>query len=238
MNKVLILVISFFVFPSCSYWKVLDYYNMVDPVRIIKQEEKGKIVFYDGEQELLRPNYLKNNTSIEGVDSNSNGIRDDIEIWINRTYKSYNLRKAMKSSARATHELLLSLKQYHDFKNEINSKSILVIDEKIKGEKLNVINKIHKREIANMCLSILLRYYNHDDIFDSHRKNLEWLEYYSTEERGDIFYYTLREILHDGVSVDLSFCEKWKVCDFLVEDSQKIETKCKNTFFRINYEKK
>ena len=240
MSKVLILIISFFIFPSCSYWKVLDYYDMVDPVRIKKQEEKGKIVFYDGEQEPPWPNYLKNNTSIEGVDSNNNGVRDDVEIWINRTYNnSYNLRKATKSLARTTHALLLSLKQYHDFRNKINEKSILVIAEKMKGEKLNVNNKIHQRDIAHVCLSFLLDFNNPNKIGNSDpREQIEWLEFYSTEERGDMYYYTLRGILFVGAGSGLPLCESWKVCDFLVEDSQNIETKCKNTFLRINDEKK
>lgn len=47
------------------------------------------------------PNSTENNKTMLGVDSDNNGIRDDIDIWINRTGKSYNERMALRQWARA-----------------------------------------------------------------------------------------------------------------------------------------
>lgn len=38
--------------------------------------------------------------TVDGVDADNDGIRDDVEIWINETAKGYNLNKALKQVAR------------------------------------------------------------------------------------------------------------------------------------------
>lgn len=47
------------------------------------------------------PDRTENEKTILGIDSDKNGIRDDVDIWINRTGKNYNERMALRQLARA-----------------------------------------------------------------------------------------------------------------------------------------
>ena len=55
---------------------------------------------FDGEVEPSMPNLFINSFTLMGVDSNNNGIRDDVDIWINRTGLDYNERMAMRQYAK------------------------------------------------------------------------------------------------------------------------------------------
>jgi hypothetical protein len=55
------------------------------------------------------------NKTIEGVDSNHDGVRDDVEIWINRTAEDEYVRLSLKSK----YKYMLKLFSY--FKHSANS---------------------------------------------------------------------------------------------------------------------
>ena len=58
----------------------------------------------DGSLEPPHPNFWKNTFSMKGVDSNKDGVRDDVERWINRKFpgdEKYNLRNLYKQEARS-----------------------------------------------------------------------------------------------------------------------------------------
>ena len=73
---------------------------------LIHRAYKAKIqfsefMFFDGEFEPAIPDKENNSKDYVGIDIESNGIRDDIDIWINRIAKSYNERQGMRQYARA-----------------------------------------------------------------------------------------------------------------------------------------
>ena len=47
------------------------------------------------------PDRVKNNNTLLGVDSNMNGVRDDLDIIINRNFKDYNERMAAREFVRS-----------------------------------------------------------------------------------------------------------------------------------------
>lgn len=61
---------------------------------------------YDGEVEPPFPNLNDDIKTIQGIDKNKNGIRDDVEIWINRTFNKYNHRKALKAYVLAKYNIM------------------------------------------------------------------------------------------------------------------------------------
>jgi hypothetical protein len=66
-----------------------------------EQEKHSEIKIFDGELEPAMPDKKENDKTILGIDSNKNGIRDDIDIWINRTGLVRNERMAMRQYAKA-----------------------------------------------------------------------------------------------------------------------------------------
>lgn len=60
-----------------------DYTFLMD--KVLKQKEYFQQVNFYGEAESEAPDLKINNQTILGLDSNDNGIRDDIDIWINRS---------------------------------------------------------------------------------------------------------------------------------------------------------
>ena len=66
----------------------------------------------NGKLEPPAPDPLENNASILGVDSNNDGVRDDVERWINRVVKKWGnskyKRMFLRLHAKNTHMLLKS----------------------------------------------------------------------------------------------------------------------------------
>lgn len=59
---------------------------------------------FDG---VIEPDIPVENDSLLGVDNNKNGVRDDVEIWINRSGDTYNKRMSLRQYA-ADFQYLLS----------------------------------------------------------------------------------------------------------------------------------
>ena len=96
--SVMVLVLT----QSCSAFES-DYEKLMNPIKKIKLAEKkaGKPApAFDGVVEPDFPDEKENNKTLEGVDSNHDGVRDDIEIWINRTAEDEYVRVAMKENYR------------------------------------------------------------------------------------------------------------------------------------------
>lgn len=103
-NKLFFLVLLIFCFscaPRTDSALTAKYWDLMKPVLNEKNKDSNDIQF-DGETEPLFPDYQKNNSNFEGIDTNSNGVRDDVEIWINRSLKDSNVRKALKDLAKYT----------------------------------------------------------------------------------------------------------------------------------------
>lgn len=95
---------------SCS---TTEYDESMKHASIKKQNDQRKVQLFDDEVEPQMPDLKINNESILGIDSNDNKIRDDIEIWINRTGKNYNERKAMKQYAQSKYEYYIEVDRYN-----------------------------------------------------------------------------------------------------------------------------
>lgn len=81
-----------------------DYEKVIGPALKNKLEDKNLNPIFDGVIEPQMPNPKDNDKTLLGADSNNNGIRDDIDIWINRTGKNYNERMALRQYAIALRE--------------------------------------------------------------------------------------------------------------------------------------
>lgn len=75
------------------------YKELIAPVKAIKLKESTPFMI-DGQIEPVFPDENENNLRIGGIDSNNNGVRDDLEIYINRRAKSRNDRLALKQFAK------------------------------------------------------------------------------------------------------------------------------------------
>lgn len=112
MKKILrnssVLILSIIVFGlSFFYLKFLDSdYNSLIKQAYKRRDEFPQFVVFDGEYEPAIPDEEKNLKGHLGLDSDHNGIRDDIDIWIDRTGFSFNERMAMKQYAKALQVLL------------------------------------------------------------------------------------------------------------------------------------
>ena len=92
MKKILLVLILGVVTASCN-----RYEELVGQAR--DNKEKKGVQFFDGEKEPEFPEAKENNQTILGVDNNKNGIRDDIDVWINYTAKDKNQRMALRQLA-------------------------------------------------------------------------------------------------------------------------------------------
>lgn len=54
----------------------------------------------DESMEVAIPNEKENNKTLEGIDQDDDGIRDDIQRWINGLSETYEVKQALKQAAR------------------------------------------------------------------------------------------------------------------------------------------
>lgn len=116
--KNLFLIVTLALTQSCS-WFESDYDKLMNPIKKIKLTEKkaGKPnPVFDGVVEPDFPDEKENNKTLEGVDSNHDGVRDDIEIWINRTAEDQYVRWAMKDYYK---KALIMYKSFQDNQTEL-----------------------------------------------------------------------------------------------------------------------
>jgi hypothetical protein len=109
----IIILASIFLLSSCDLFES-DYERLIKDVRAQKLKEKKLGIpnpVFEGIREPDFPNEEENNKTFEGVDANKDGIRDDIEIWINRISEDKEVRIATK------HYFKLNLKFIRGVKN-------------------------------------------------------------------------------------------------------------------------
>lgn len=75
-----------------------EYSNIIKEARLNKLKHPEQRVF-DGEVEPNFPD-KNNDKTLLGIDENKNGIRDDVDIWINYVGISYNHRMALRQLAK------------------------------------------------------------------------------------------------------------------------------------------
>jgi hypothetical protein len=75
-----------------QYWPNEVYLKEYEKIKEMKEHLGNRIV--DGAPEPDMPDFYNNNTTLYGIDKNKNGVRDDVEIWINLNARS-KLEKEM-----------------------------------------------------------------------------------------------------------------------------------------------
>lgn len=122
LNLIIILALT----QSCS-WFESDYDELMNPIKDLKisEQRSGKSnPVFDGISEPNFPDLKENNKTLEGVDSNHDGVRDDIEIWINRMAEDQYVRIALKESYKkllSSHMILMNEKASEQTKADENS---------------------------------------------------------------------------------------------------------------------
>lgn len=104
-----------------------------------------------------KPNQAVSDSTLLGIDLDEDGVRDDVELWINKTISNVNQRKALKQKARKMQE------------------NIAVVNDKQASIRASV-----KSLDASGCLRAVMN----DDIEAASdlRKSME-VEFYNTKER-------------------------------------------------------
>lgn len=111
-----------------QYWPNEVYLKEYEKIKEMKEHLGNRIV--DGVPEPDMPDFYNNNTTLYGVDKNKNGVRDDVEIWINLNARSKLEKEMYINYAR-------SVFYYTDITIKDMSKSDLLNDINLKHEKLN-----------------------------------------------------------------------------------------------------
>ncbi len=139
-------------------YRATTYYRIIASSMIDKTFDTRSNPVYDGEVEPPMPNLFTITPDDVGVDLNKNGIRDDVDIWINRTGKNYNQRMSLRQYARASEKFLLNCKN----KDEKNLQA--VIDEWSSGKHCLWLiydpdNKLKLDELPHNSINILFGWF-------------------------------------------------------------------------------
>ncbi|QDK42953.1 hypothetical protein DOM21_16140 [Bacteriovorax stolpii] len=86
-----------FIILSIALVKHFFFYDVYE--REMSKAEKARLEIVDGYKTPPMPDKDQNDKDALGIDSNNNGVRDDIEIWINYAGKNYNERMALRQLA-------------------------------------------------------------------------------------------------------------------------------------------
>jgi hypothetical protein len=206
MKNIFMMILIAFLTSSCAIFRIEKYYKITSDARKSKSIDGEKEIYFDGDKEPPWPGFISNIISVEGVDANENGIRDDIEIWINRTTKSNNLRKSLKQFAIADQSRLVALKNHDLNKFLISMKQL---------------------DIADSCNIFLGR--TGENIYDSRGESyvlvISWLTLQTSSLRLDALD-NERSILFSGRDIPLDRCKRWEDCNFYVENVDELEKKC------------
>ena len=86
-----------FIILSIALLKYFFFYDVYE--REMSKAEKARQDIVDGYKTPPMPDRDLNDRDALGIDSNNNGVRDDVEIWINYAGKNYNERMALRQLA-------------------------------------------------------------------------------------------------------------------------------------------
>ena len=81
-------------------------YNELMNKALAEKNAHPEAKIFDGEVEPEMPDRKVNDSTLFGVDANRNELRDDVEIWINRTFKDPNIRMAFKNKHKAFQRIM------------------------------------------------------------------------------------------------------------------------------------
>ena len=99
---------------GCNNPLIPDYWEFNIP------ETSGKEVF-DGDPEPLRPPFWKGQKGLHGIDSDNDGVRDDVEIFINRNQEDSILRILYKDYYKANLKTVSTINSEKSYLNARDS---------------------------------------------------------------------------------------------------------------------
>ena len=140
------------------------------------------------------PDPKVNNSTLLGIDSNNNGVRDDVEIWIYQTYKD-------------KHPIYIDIAMQSGRANKL----ILVHPEKA----LEIHNEVNKAVYCQSYYKYYASYFNDPILIKENAVNEYFRSkiYFNTRERMDA-YNQYDNLLSGGMYTLPSMEEEKKACDF------------------------
>ena len=182
---------------------------MSDAIKVQKEHPEQKV--FDGEVEPSMPNKDKNDKTILGIDTNKNGIRDDVDIWINRTGIDYNERMAMRQFARTKQDIFKVCKNLNYDKMTLNE---------IAKANYQISEVLVASSYAKTCLAAVSDFNRSKDyVFSRLQKLLE---------NNHVRNYCIVEIHKFNFPFTLEVREFHKDCNFKIENEQIVIKKYKS----------
>ncbi len=155
-----------------------------------KQRDHSEFIDFYGEREPSIPSGDENSKTLLGVDANVNGVRDDIDVWINRSALTQNETLAMRQYAKARQEWLRVCD------------GLVVSDVKVAKKRL---------EDADRCLTALSDYKRRENGYA--RGKLELLVLNTDSRRGCAEFF----VVNDSVTPISVGGEKNFSCEFEIQ---------------------
>ncbi len=206
--KTKILIITLLV-SACSTPIWFRYRDLKHEVKDYSKVATGKRVF-DGDPEPVWPG-SKNDDTLEGIDADHDGLRDDVEIWINEEMKDRNTRLAYKQYAKASLMYLNWEKTGISSKPIVYTKLVLPAFQCVKAVADNKDNILVMHYLDQMIEhgNDRTKKRRKDDVINS---NAEWnAEVSKFQQLGDPYKMEIKE------------AAKWQMqfCNFEIENKQK-----------------
>jgi len=220
MNFVIPFIFAGFL-SGCSSIK---YHKIIDDAFESKKLDKTDNITFFGEAEPPLPTKEEIEDLEIGVDRNNNGIRDDIDIYINRTFKDYNLVMAARQFARSYENFYRKQVEWEQLKIEADKEKAINTSSKILEElilKLNGLGVSVNKDAGLMTQAQTCVEYITLPLNDKHltMKSIWKVADLTSfpEKRRELFSKRIK-----GISIlsssKFKFNERYKDCDFQIKD--------------------
>ena len=173
----------------------MNFFSILIFIFLISCEEKYEPIEVDGNLQPPMPSKEERDKTILGVDSDNDGLRDDVEILINKIGDTRNRREALRQKHR-----------YYQ----------LAVSAYIAGDKKKALEKFLKSVESSTCMSAFYGSVVEKRVF---RRKLDALTM-NTKKRLDIYYKI--DLLSAGIVTEGLPPKEWKTrCEFKVAEEEK-----------------
>lgn len=148
-----------------------------------------EMTIFEGFSEPPIPDREESEKTLLGLDVNKNGLRDDVEIWINRTQADPNIRNALRQ-LHFVYQKLMTVREDYEFK-------------KIDADKVNLC--FHEEAAARQCLDARVGDFDeYRKLYEHFNKNIQ-----NRNKKNKAHYLQAADQLSDaiGITVGLSSIE-------------------------------
>ena len=173
----------------------MNIFSILVFIFLISCEEKYEPFEVDGNLQPPMPSKEERDKTILGVDSDNDGLRDDVEILINKIGDTRNRREALRQKHR-----------YYQ----------MAVSAYLTGEKKKALEKFLKSVESGTCISA---FYKSIVEGRSYSRRLNSLTM-NTKERTDIYYKV--DLLAAGTMMKGLAPKKWRTrCEFKIDEEEK-----------------